>query len=84
MHITNVLYFLFYLAFEVKDLLSLNCEIDRWGGAINITLLHMTNMNVNYSDIYMTNPDCFGQVIGDKLMFDQLYGECGSTKNVRI
>ncbi|CAC5370696.1 unnamed protein product [Mytilus coruscus] len=67
--------------FEVKDLLSLNCEIDRWGAAINITLLRMTSMYVNYSDIYLTNPDCFGQVIGDKLMFDQLYGECGSTKN---
>ncbi|CAG2197845.1 unnamed protein product [Mytilus edulis] len=67
---------------DFKDQLSLNCELSRWGAAINITLLHMANISVNYSDIYMTDPDCFGKIVGDKLLFNQLYDECGSTKNV--
>ncbi|VDI19381.1 Hypothetical predicted protein, partial [Mytilus galloprovincialis] len=68
--------------FDFKDLLSLNCEVNRWGAAINITLLKMANLQVNYSDIYMTDPDCYGQIVGDKLLFNQLYSECGSTKNI--
>lgn len=32
----------------------------------------------------MTDPDCYGQIVGDKLLFNQLYSECGSTKNVNI
>lgn len=71
-----------FAAFDFKDQLSLNCELSRWGAAINITLLHMANISVNYSDIYMTDPDCFGKIVGDKLLFNQLYDECGSTKNV--
>ncbi|XP_052086629.1 scavenger receptor cysteine-rich domain superfamily protein-like [Mytilus californianus] len=68
--------------FDFKDLLSLNCEVNRWGAAINITLLKMANLQVNYSDIYMMDPDCYGQIVGDTLLFNQPYSECGSTKNI--
>jgi hypothetical protein len=72
------------LAFTIKDASSVNCEISRWGAALNITLLKMANLNINYSDIFLSDPNCYGQIIGDKLMFNQLYGECGSTKNVSV
>ncbi|CAC5422430.1 Neurotrypsin [Mytilus coruscus] len=68
--------------FDFKDLLSLNCEVNRWGAAINITLLKMANLQVNYTDVYMMDPDCYGQIVGDKLLFNKPYSECGSTKNI--
>lgn len=73
-----------FTAFAVKDVLALNCEIDRWGASVNITLLQFANIAVNYSDIYINDPNCYGKIVGDRLVFEQLYDECGTVKNVNV
>ncbi|CAC5361277.1 unnamed protein product [Mytilus coruscus] len=71
--------------FSLRDAVTVNCEPDRWGAAINITLLQMVHQQLNYSDIVLSNKtDCYGQIIGDLLLFGQQYTGCGSTKKVRF
>ncbi|XP_076105846.1 scavenger receptor cysteine-rich type 1 protein M160-like [Mytilus galloprovincialis] len=69
--------------YSLRDAVTVNCEPDRWGAAINITLLQMVHQQLNYSDIVLSNrPDCYGQIIGDLLLFGQQYTGCGSTKKI--
>lgn len=68
-----------FTAFSISDVVTVNCEADHWGAAINITQLQMVHQQLNYSDIVLSDrSNCYGQVVGDLLLFGQRYSECGS------
>lgn len=73
----------FFPAFSISDVVTVNCEADHWGAAINITQLQMVHQQLNYSDIVLSDrTNCYGQVVGDLLLFGQRYNECGSKSEV--
>lgn len=72
-----------FTAFSISDVVTVNCEADYWGAAINITQLQMVYPQLNYSDIVLSErTNCYGQVVGDLLLFGQRYSECGSKSEV--
>ena len=63
--------------------MTVNCEADHWGAAINITQLQMVHQQLNYSDIVLSDrTNCYGQVVGGLLLLGQRYSECGSKSEV--
>ncbi|XP_063442726.1 deleted in malignant brain tumors 1 protein-like [Mytilus trossulus] len=76
----------FHLQWSVADkadTVSVNCENSKWGAGVNLTSLRTILPEMSKAnEIFINEPQCYGFIYDDLLLFQQLYNECDTNKTI--
>ncbi|CAC5369481.1 DMBT1 [Mytilus coruscus] len=65
----------------IKDTLTVNCENQQWGAAVNLTSLkYLYKDAIRPDKMIISFQNCTGMIYDDLVLFQQHYDDCGSSK----
>lgn len=68
---------------DKADTVSVNCENSKWGAGVNLTSLRIILPEMSKAnEIFINEPQCYGFIYDDLLLFQQLYNKCDTNKTV--